>query len=164
MWLTSSPKGDQYGFCTTCKKHFSCSEGGLKDLKKHGESEAHIKLAKAGVGQRTLVLTWSASESTSTKAVRAEAILCNMLLEYNLPFLLMDHLPGVIVHAFSDSKIAKEVKCARTKSTAIVKHALAPAVHKDMIADVLASPAFSLMMDESTDSQPVKILTDLQFC
>ena len=63
----------------------------------------------------------------------------------------MDHLPGVIVHAFPDNKVAKEVKCARTKSTAIVKHALAPAVHKAMITNVLASPAFSLMMDESTD-------------
>ena len=97
--------------------------------------------------------TWSASESTSTKAARAEAILCNMLVEHNLPFLLMDHLPGVIVHAFPDSKVAKEVKCARTKSTAIVKHALAPAVHKAMITNVLASPAFSLMMDESTDGR-----------
>ena len=64
----------------------------------------------------------------------------------------MDHLPGLIVHAFPDSKIAKEVKCARTKSTAVVKHALAPAMHKAIIADVLISPAFSLMMDESTDS------------
>ena len=52
-WLTSSPKGGQYGFCTICKKHLSCSEGGLKDLKRLGESEAHIKLAKAGVGQQT---------------------------------------------------------------------------------------------------------------
>ena len=150
-WLTSSPKGDQYGFCTVCKKHLSCSEGGLKDLKRYGESEAHIKLAKAGVRQRTLMSTWNASESTSSKAARAEAILCNILVEHNLLFLLMDHLPGVIVHAFPDSKIAKEVKCARTKSTAIDKHALAPAMHKAMIADVLISPAFSLMMDESTD-------------
>ena len=109
-WLTSSPKGDQYGFCTICKKHLSCREGGLKDLKRHGESEAHIKLAKADVGQQTLVSTWSASESTSSKAARAEAILCNTLVEHNLPFLLMNHLPGVIVHAFPDSKIAKEVK------------------------------------------------------
>ena len=40
---------------------------------------------------------------------------------------------------------------ARIKSTAIVKHALTPAMHKAMITDVLISPAFSLMMDESTD-------------
>ena len=54
-WLASSSKGDQYGFCTTCNKHLSCSEGGLKDLKRHGESETHTKLAKAGVGQQSII-------------------------------------------------------------------------------------------------------------
>ena len=90
------------------------------------------------------------------QAARAEAILCNMLVEHNLPFLLMDHLPGVLSHAFPDSKIAKEVKCARTKSTAVVKHAIAPAVHKTMISMVNLSPAFSLLMDESTNRGVVK--------
>ena len=82
----------------------------MKDLKRRGESEAHIKLVKSCVGQQTLTSTWSASQRISGKAARAEAILCNMLVEHNLPFLLMDHLPGVIVHAFPDSKIAKELK------------------------------------------------------
>lgn len=138
-WLTASRKGDQYGFCTVCKKHLSCTEGGLKDLKRHGESEGHIR--------QVFMSTWSVHESMYSKAARAEAIPCNMVVEHNLPFLLMDHLPALIVHAFPDSKIAKEVKCARTKSTAVI----APAMHKAMIADVLVSPAFSLMMDESTD-------------
>ena len=102
-------------------------------------------------GQQTLLHSWNEAESVGRKAARAEAILCNMLVEHNLPFLLMDHLPGVICHAFLDSKIASEVKCARTKATSVVKHAIGPAVHKDMVASVKASPAFSLMMDESTD-------------
>ena len=76
--------------------------------------------------------TCSTSESTSSKVARAETILYNMLVQHNLPFLLMDHLPGLIVHAIPDSKIAKEVNFARTKSTAIVKHALALAMHKAM--------------------------------
>ena len=73
-------KGDQYVFSTICKKRLSCSEGGLKDLKRLGESEAHIKLAKAGVRQQTLVSTWSTSESTSSKAARAEGFLCITLV------------------------------------------------------------------------------------
>ena len=60
----------------------------------------------------------------------------------------MDPLPGLIVRAFPDSKIAKEAKCARTKFTAVVKHALAAAMHKAVIADVLISPAFSLRMGD----------------
>ena len=95
--------------------------------------------------------TWRSSESSFSKATKGRGDLCNTLVEHNLPFLLMDNLPGVIVHAFPDSKIAKEVKCAKTKSTAVDKHTLAPAMHNAMIADVLISPAFSLMMDESTN-------------
>ena len=59
-------------------------------------------------------------------------------------------------HAFPDSKIASEVKCARTKATSVVKHSIGPAVHKDKVACAKASPVFSLMMDESTDRGDVK--------
>ena len=75
------------------------------------------------VGQQTLPKAWSKELTVAMQAARAEAVLCNILVERNLPFLLMVHLPGVLSHAFPNSKIAKEVKCARTKSTAIVKHA-----------------------------------------
>ena len=150
-WLSHSRKGDCYGYCKICNKDLSCTEGGLKDIKRHGSTESHIGLAKSNVGQQTLSKTWSKGSALSTQAARAEAVLCNMLVEHNLPFLLMDHLPGLLSHAFPDSKIAKEVKCARTKSTAIVKHAIAPANHKTMISKVTLSPAFSLLMDESTD-------------
>ena len=147
-WLSSSPKGIWYGYCKICDKHLLCGEGGIRDLKRHGETAGHKKMKKAYEGQRLLLSTWATSENAATKAARAEAILANMLVEHNLPFLLMDHLPGVLRHPFPDSAIAKEMKCARTKSTAIVKHALAPAAHELMVSGVLA---YSLMMDESTD-------------
>ena len=84
------------------------------------------------------------------QAARAEAVLCKM---HNLSFLLMNHLPGLLRHVFPDSNIAKE---ARTKSTAVVKHAIAPSSRKTMISKVHLSPAFSLLMDESTDRGVVK--------
>ena len=120
----------------------------LKDTKRHGFTEIHKRFLKADAG---LTTTWARSVVISTQAARAEAILCNMLVEHNLPFLLLDHLPGVLTYAFPDSKIVKEVKCARTKSTAVVKSAIAPATHKMMISKANSSPAFSLLMDESTD-------------
>ena len=155
-WLSSSLKGSEYGFCMSCNKHLSCSKGGIRDLKRHGETEVHKKNVRSGAGQKCLLSSWSATETLARKAARAEAILSNMLVEHNIPFLLMDHLPAVISHAFPDSKIAREVKCARTKSTCIVKHALGPAAHEVMVAGVKASPAFSLLMDESTDRGDVK--------
>ena len=155
-WLTHSRKGDRYAYCKVCNKDLSCSEGGLKDIKRHGSTESHLRLAKSDVGQQTLTKAWNKELTVSMQAARAEAILCNMLVEHNLPFLLMDHLPGLLSHAFPDSKIAKEVKCARTKSTAVVKHAIAPAIHNTMISMVNLLPAFSLLMDESTDRGVVK--------
>ena len=116
-WLSSSPKGIWYGYCKICDKHLLCGEGGIRDLKRHGETAGHKKMKKAYEGQRLLLSTWATSENAATKAARAEAILANMLVEHNLPFLLMDHLPGVLRHPFPDSAIAKEMKCARTKST-----------------------------------------------
>ena len=167
-WITHSRKGDRYAYCKVCNKDLSCSEGGLKDIK--------LRLVESDVGQQTLTKAWSKEVTVSMQAARAEAILCNMLVEHNLPFLLMDHLPGVLSHAFPDSKIfllmdhlpgvlshafpdskiTKEVMCARTKSTAVVKHGIAPAVHKIMISMVNILPAFSLLMDESTDRGVVK--------
>ena len=116
----------------------------------------HKRNTRDNSGQQTLLCSCNETESVGRKATRAEAILCNMFVEHNLPFLLMDYLPGVICHAFPDSKIASEVKCARTKATSVVKHAIGLAVHKYLVSSVKASPAFSLMMDESTDRGDVK--------
>ena len=67
----------------------------------------------------------------------------------------MDHLATwfFLAMLFQIAKLQKKVKCARTKSTAIVKHAIAPANHKrnDDFSKVTLSPAFSLLLDESTD-------------
>ena len=60
-----------------------------------------------------------------------------------LESIIFYHLPAVISHAYPGS--------ARTNAMSIVKHALGPATHKSMVAEVKSSPAFSLMMDESTD-------------
>ena len=59
--------------------------------------------------------TWSGSESTSSKAERAEAILCNTIVDHNISFLLMHHLPKV-----KDCRLyepSKEVVTATRKVT-----------------------------------------------
>lgn len=89
--------------------------------------------SKSHESQKSLQSAFANSRGTAAKSARAEVILANMLVEHNLPFLLMDHLPGVICHAFPDSTRT------RTKTTAIVKHALAPASHAMMVSGVLAS-------------------------
>lgn len=53
-WLLHSRKGDRYVYCRVCNKDLSCSEGGLKDIKRHGTTESHLRLAKSDVGLQTL--------------------------------------------------------------------------------------------------------------
>ena len=52
-WLSSSSRGSDYGFCMICNKHLSCSKGGIRDLKRHGETEVHRKRARSCEGQKT---------------------------------------------------------------------------------------------------------------
>ncbi|KAF2892552.1 hypothetical protein ILUMI_13612 [Ignelater luminosus] len=49
----------------------------------------------------------------------AELKLMAFVVYHNIPFLVMDHLADLIRSACSDSKIAQEIKCSRTKAAAI---------------------------------------------
>ncbi len=51
---------------------------------------------------------------------------------------------------FSDSQIAKNFSCGRTKCTAIIKEALAPNVKQTLIKNM--TNLFSVMIDESNDN------------
>ena len=41
-WLSLSYKGPCYSFCLVCSKHLSCEKGGIRDLKRHRETEVHL--------------------------------------------------------------------------------------------------------------------------
>ena len=51
---------------------------------------------------------------------------------------------------FPDSKIAERFACGRTKTTAIVKHALAPALNAEVIAECQKSP-LTILCDGGND-------------
>lgn len=50
-----------------------------------------------------------------------------------------------------DSKIAKDLALARTKSTAIVTNVIAPSYNKHTLTAILKTSKFSILTDESTD-------------
>ena len=50
----------------------------------------------------------------------------NFLVEHNLPFAVTDHLSPLLHNIFSDSDIAKNYACARTKTTCVINGAMAP--------------------------------------
>ena len=50
----------------------------------------------------------------------------NFLVEHNLPFAVTDHLSPLLRNIFSDSDIAKNYACARTKTASMINGAIAP--------------------------------------
>lgn len=81
------------------------------------------------------------------KVKEAELKLVMCLVEHNLPFLLMDHLPTLLTSIAPDSEILKGINCARTKSTKIVEN-LATESQNSIKASVV-NKKYSLIVDET---------------
>ena len=83
----------------------------------------------------------------STGATESEALWAMFVAKHNLPFLASDHANKLFPKMFPDSELAKQFSCGRTKTTAIVKEALAP----HFPSKVTRANSFSILMDESND-------------
>ena len=55
------------------------------------------------------------------------------LVEHNLPIVLADHIPQLNLAQYPDSAIASRLKCARTKTTALVNKVLAAETHRKLL-------------------------------
>ena len=76
----------------------------------------------------------------------------HLFLSTTYPFCLVT-MPLSFSERCSQTELAKNFSCARTKTTAIVKKALAPHFTQRVIESITMSTSapFSLMMDESND-------------
>lgn len=79
------------------------------------------------------------------QVIAAEVFFSTFIAEHNIPFLAADHFTKLCKSMFPDSKIAQGYAACRTKTTAIVKHALAPAVNAKVIESCCKSPLTNLM-------------------
>ena len=86
----------------------------------------------------------------SDQAIEAEVRWATFVVNHNISFLASDHATKLFSKIFPDSAIAKKFSCSCTKTTAIVKKALAPHFTQRVIESMSSGP-FSLMMDESND-------------
>ena len=62
----------------------------------------------------------------SEGVITSEALWAMFVAKHNLPFLTSDHANKLFSKMFPDSDLAKQFSRGRTKTTAIVKQALAP--------------------------------------
>ena len=84
------------------------------------------------------------------QTIRAEVKICTMLAQRNIPLAFADYLSPMIREVF-DGQVAKGYSCARTKSTAILNYAVAPALKEDLVSAMKNSP-FSILIDGSNDT------------
>ena len=87
----------------------------------------------------------------------AEMRMAGFISEHNLSFNIMDHFTDLLPKLCPDSKIATQFKSKRTKTKCIVRNALAPHFHQQLVLS-LQSTQFSVIIDETTDISTCKEL------
>lgn len=139
--------GNTFARCTLCSIDFGVYHGGRNDVANHVNIKRHVDSDKAASTSRSLASIFQ--PQTSEKVIKAEVRWATFVAKHNLAFLSSDHATKLFGSMFPDSKIAKKFACGRTKTTAIVKQALAPHFMQKVVQNM--SNPFSVMMDESND-------------
>ncbi|KZS10354.1 Zinc finger-like protein [Daphnia magna] len=83
-----------------------------------------------------------------------------MVARGNYPITLMDTLQATLKTRVNDSAIVSNLRCGRTKTTALVKNVIGPAGKSDLVT-ILKSLHFSIIVDETTDRTTTKFLVTL---
>ena len=114
---------------------------------RHVQRKHHQEMANAAKSSRSLASF--CTPQSSQKVIEAETRWATFTAKHNIAFLASDHATMLFHKMFPDSEIARKFSCGRTKTTAIVKEALAPHYLHKTISNM--SNPFSVMMDESND-------------
>ena len=80
------------------------------------------------------------SSHLKEQVTTAELYFKIFIAEHNLAFSDGDHFPKLCKKMFLDSKIAEGFACGATKTQAIIKNALAPALNENVIEACASSP------------------------
>ena len=106
----------------------------------------HQEIAKASSSTRTLASYYK--PQLPQNVIEAETRWAMFVSKHNIAFLTSDHATKLFAKMFPDSEVAR-FACGRTKTTAIIKEALAPHFLQKTKQNMASH--FSIMMDESND-------------
>ncbi|KAJ8980514.1 hypothetical protein NQ317_007934 [Molorchus minor] len=140
-------------FAHACDIDINIKSGKLQ-LHRHAQREKHKNFCRSKVKQRSL-LDFMPPAGLDTQVKNSVLILTAFVVEHNLPMKLMDHVPDLLRAVCPDSKIAKSLKSARTKTTNIIKNVMGLYSFRAII-EVLKNNKFSLIIDETTDRATIK--------
>ena len=133
--------GETFSRCTLCSSDFNISHGGKNDVTAHVNTTKHKDMLKAS---KSKPVSSFFRPQIQQSTIKAETMWSVFVAKHNLAILTSDHATKMFREMFPDSEIAKKFACGRTKTSAIVKEALAPYYHKKTI-DKVSNP-FSILM------------------
>jgi hypothetical protein len=112
-FICASKKGETFFHCTVCAIDIACAHGGKSDVRRHVGTKNYIDLAKVKQNCRSMKTFMSSPNMTNSeidlrKAVtKSETIICQLIVNLNLPLSTADTCTKCFKHMFTDSKIAK---------------------------------------------------------
>ena len=154
--MRESSKGPGFAHCNICTLDLSVAGGGICEVKRHIETKRHKEGMNAlSNNQSTMQSLLRELEGNSRWALKnqvttAELYFTTFLAEHNLSFSIGDHFTKLCKKMFPDSNIAEGFSCGRTKTKAIVKYALTPALNEKIIEACISLP-FSILCDGGND-------------
>eukprot|EP00745_Piridium_sociabile_P015858 TRINITY_DN23683_c0_g1_i6.p1 TRINITY_DN23683_c0_g1~~TRINITY_DN23683_c0_g1_i6.p1 ORF type:complete len:178 (-),score=31.82 TRINITY_DN23683_c0_g1_i6:224-757(-) len=123
--LISSKKGKQFAHCTVCNSDLSVKHSGLYDCGRHIKSNSHKEFENSRSKQKKLdcfmkkgneQVKEQVEKLTFERSVtRAEAMICHIIADANLPIATADKLSEAVKVAFPDSKIAAGKKLSLSR-------------------------------------------------
>lgn len=156
LWLRECPKDPYKAMCSLCDATIQAE---ISVLKRHSTGTKHQNKQKSMSMQQPISKVFQTSKvlAEEDKAKYAELKLAAFMAEHKIPHASMDHLSDLLVDAFPDSNIAKNVKLKHTKLQVIINNVLGDSEKSALSAD-LKSQIFSVLIDESTDISSVKTM------
>ncbi|XP_068723559.1 neurofilament heavy polypeptide-like [Montipora capricornis] len=148
-WKAESPVNRNYRKENERSGDVSCKHQGRADVERHINKDIHQNNTKRLEGQNKLPFC-SKQDPLAEKQIKSEVLFTSFLVEHNMPLSAADHAGALFKQMFPVSDIASKFSCARTKTTAIMKEALAPLSKEHVIASSRNSP-YCFATDGSSD-------------
>lgn len=157
--LKSSKIGPHHAFCTVCSTDFSIGHSGMYDCRIHVNGAKHKKFADS-VKQTSITSLFKSVSSSkdnlhSEKVLKAEIKMAKFIAKNNLSLAVADELQALIKDIDPDSKISKDIKCGRSKTTVLIKEM--SEMTKETLVSRMKSGPFSLSTDGSNDMDKLKL-------
>ena len=148
--MRRSDRGETYAYCAVCNVDFSVAGGGVFQVKWHCQSKKHSSRIQE-LNDHPKIDSLVTQTKHHDQVTCAELYFTRFIAEHNLPFAVADHFNRLCPVMFPDSKIVAGFACARTKTAALITHALAPTIDEPLVKACQEQP-FTLLCDGGNDS------------